>query len=222
MAKTTYASEIIEQISDLLEQSKTYSSEDTYDEKALTEARASINAALIMAIFGAEIAETKQGLALKMNKKPANLQELSQLEKLIAELVDIESGLITPDDDIPGATSAAILQLAPQKVSKKNLSEYLLNGPQAVGRLAIGPTDILVLANLSEQYRKARKTRIILISVIAAAAIAAGITTTAIIVANKNKAAMDDMPVDDDDESVDEEPVIEDTDNDTPHVEIDM
>ncbi len=221
MAKKSYVSEIIEQITTLLNQTKTYASAETYDAEALTEARASINAALIMAIFGAEIAETKQGLALKMNKKPANLQELSQLEKLIAELVDIESELITTEDDIPGATSAAISQLAPEKVTKKNLSEYLLNGPQAVGRLAIGPTDILVLANLSAEYRKRRKNQIILVSVIAAAAIAAGITTTVIIAANKNKAALEDADdLEDDEEPIEDDTVTEDTD--APHVEIDM
>ena len=197
---------------------------ENYSPDFCSEQRAAINAAVIMVVFGAEIIDTNNGSALKLNKKPATLAELNELSAQLAELVAIEDSIDSDEEDIPGATSAAVTQLVPEKLNKKSLTEYLITGPQAIGRLQIGPQEVLTLASISEKYRNGKKNKIVLISVIAAAVIAAGVTTTCIVLANKKKEATDDAPVDVD---VDEEEVVDVddgsiTDETIPHVDLDM
>ena len=226
MARETYAQSIIKEIPAIIAQIKANVDGENYSPDFCSEQRAAINVAVITAVFGAEIIDTKNGSALKLNKKPATLAELNELSTQLAELVAIEDSIAYSDEeDIPGATSAAVTQLVPEKLNKKSLTEYLITGPQAIGRLQIGPQEVLTLASISEKYRKEKKFKIILVSAIAAAAVAAGVTTTAIIIANKKKEATDDAPVDVD---VDEEEVVDDvddgsiTDETIPHVDLDM
>lgn len=225
MARETYAQSIIKEIPAIIAQIKANVESENYSPDFCNEQRAAINAAVVMVVFGAEIIDTKNGSALKLNKKPATLAELNELSAQLAELVAIEDSIDSDEEDIPGATSAAVTQLVPEKLNKKSLTEYLITGPQAIGRLQIGPQEVLTLASISEKYRKEKKFKIVLISVIAAAAVAAGVTTTCIVLANKKKEATDDAPVDVD---VDEEEVVDDvddgsiTDETIPHVDLDM
>ena len=219
MAKETYASSIINDIPELIKDIKEITTADDIDLEKYNECRAQVNAGIIMAVFGAEILETKNGYALKFNKKPATMEELAELAGYLKELTELENDIQT-DDDIPGATQAAVQQLMPDKLSGKALTNYLLTGPQAISRLVIGPSEVFILASLSEKYRKHRRNKIILISVITAAAIAAGVTTTCIILSNKKKdEVLDDAAIDED--AVDDDDVISE-DDPTPHVDIDM
>lgn len=224
MARETYAQSIIKEIPAVIAQIKANVDGENYSPDFCSEQRAAINAAVIMVVFGAEIIDTNNGSALKLNKKPATLAELNELSAQLAELVAIEDSIDSDEEDIPGATSAAVTQLVPEKLNKKSLTEYLITGPQAIGRLQIGPQEVLTLASISEKYRNGKKNKIVLISVIAAAVIAAGVTTTCIVLANKKKEATDDAPVDVD---VDEEEVVDVddgsiTDETIPHVDLDM
>ena len=227
MAKETYAESIIKDIPELVSEVKSaLATEGDEAFKTANERRAQINMGIIMSVFGAEIVELNDEYALKFNKKPASTEELAELCGYLKDLQEVEATVAPNEEDIPGATAAAVVQLQPSKINKKTLTEYLLNGPQAIGRLEIGPTEVMILASLSEKYRKHRRNKIILISVIAAAAIAAGITTTCLIVAaNKKKdQTADDAEVDVDEEEVadvDDEAAI-DVDEPAPHVDLDM
>ena len=233
MAKITYAQGIINEMPETINAIKANIESDKWDSTYCDQQRAAINAGVIMAIFGAEMLEKKGELYLKFNKTPATTAELSEISANLDALMDIEDSVVVAsaedDTDIDVSASTVVESLKPEKVTKKTLTEYLLSGPQAIGRLRIGPTEVLTLAALSEEYRKNRKTKIILISVIAAAIIAAGVTTSVIVVHNHKKKLneVDDNPDAVDiceDDVVAADDVIDDVVDDAPipHVDLDM
>ena len=187
-----------------------------YDMDFCKNKRGNINCNLIQAIFGAEIVQKNDGkLYLKFSKVPATMGELAELTQAMDHLVNKVEKPISIDekntgtededenkdkDDIPKPSdvSNAIIQLKPEKINSKTLSSYLLSSDQAIASMKLKAIDVAILAGISEQYRKERKTKIILLSTIIAVAIAAGVTTTAVVM-NNNKKSHDDNTVLDDD-----------------------